>query len=61
MEITIASLEDQLTIANDEKDIAANRAENLASDLQALSDELQLSKTDLGALEEEVSNLVRFS
>lgn len=61
MEITIASLEDQLTIANDEKDVAANRAENLASDLQALSDELQLSKTDLGALEEEVSNLVRFS
>lgn len=61
MEITIASLEDQLTIANDEKDVAANRAENLASDLQVLSDELQLSKTDLGALEEEVSNLVRFS
>ncbi|KAK6149072.1 hypothetical protein DH2020_016597 [Rehmannia glutinosa] len=40
METTIASLEDQLAMANGEKDVATSRAESLASDLQSLSDEL---------------------
>ncbi|EYU18637.1 hypothetical protein MIMGU_mgv1a000444mg [Erythranthe guttata] len=59
MEITIASLEEQLAMANDEKDISTSRAEELASDLQALSDELHLSKSELTTLREEVPILRR--
>ncbi|XP_047946706.1 kinesin-like protein KIN-7O isoform X1 [Salvia hispanica] len=57
MEAQIASLGEQLAIANEEKDIATSRAESLASDLGVLSDELQLSNSELGKLEEEVSQL----
>ncbi|KAL0453198.1 UNVERIFIED_CONTAM: Kinesin-like protein KIN-7O [Sesamum latifolium] len=57
METVIAALEDQLAIANGEKDAATSRAESLASDLQALSDELYLSNSELSTLKEEVSNL----
>ncbi|GER25788.1 kinesin motor family protein [Striga asiatica] len=57
MEATIASLEDQLATANEEKDIATSRAESLAVDLQSLSDELSLSNSESSALKEEVSVL----
>ncbi|KAK6124670.1 hypothetical protein DH2020_041592 [Rehmannia glutinosa] len=57
METTIASLEDQLAMANGEKDVATSRAESLASDLQSLSDELYSANSELCALKEEVSIL----
>ncbi|KAL0339752.1 UNVERIFIED_CONTAM: Kinesin-like protein KIN-7O [Sesamum radiatum] len=57
METVIGALEEQLAIANGEKDAATSRSESLASDLQALSDELYLSNSELSTLEEEVSNL----
>ncbi|PIN18320.1 Kinesin-like protein [Handroanthus impetiginosus] len=57
METTIASLEDQLAMANGEKDAASSRAESLASNMEALSDELQLSNSELSTLKEEVSDL----
>ncbi|KAL0404825.1 UNVERIFIED_CONTAM: Kinesin-like protein KIN-7O [Sesamum radiatum] len=61
METVIGALEDQLAIANGEKDAATSRAETLASDLQALSDELYSSNSELSTLKEEVSSLVSFS
>ncbi|KAL0383458.1 UNVERIFIED_CONTAM: Kinesin-like protein KIN-7O [Sesamum calycinum] len=45
METVIGALEEQLAIANGEKDAATSRSESLASDLQALSDELYLSNS----------------
>ncbi|CAA0812823.1 P-loop containing nucleoside triphosphate hydrolases superfamily protein [Striga hermonthica] len=57
MEATIASLEDQLATANEEKDIATSRAESLAVDLQSLSDEFSLSSSKSSAQKEEVSVL----
>ncbi|KAK4404781.1 Kinesin-like protein KIN-7O [Sesamum angolense] len=57
METVIGALEEQLAIANGEKDAATSRAESLASDLQALSDELYLSNSELSTLKEEVSIL----
>ncbi|XP_011075412.1 kinesin-like protein KIN-7O isoform X2 [Sesamum indicum] len=56
METVIGALEDQLAIANGEKDAATSRAESLASDLQVLSNELHLSNSEL-TLKEEVVNL----
>ncbi|CAL5367953.1 unnamed protein product [Camellia sinensis] len=43
METTIASLEEELATANEEKEMAISRSESLASDLQALSDNLNIS------------------
>ncbi|KAI3472268.1 hypothetical protein Pfo_029756 [Paulownia fortunei] len=57
METTIASLEDQVAMANEEKDVATSRAESLSCDLQELSDELHLSNSELSKLKEEVSVL----
>ncbi|XP_059297686.1 kinesin-like protein KIN-7O isoform X1 [Lycium ferocissimum] len=57
METTIASLEEELTISHAEKEEANSRAENLACELQALSDELNMSNTELSMLKEEVSCL----
>lgn len=58
METTIASLEEELTISHAENEEANSRAENLACELQALSDELNMSNTELSMLKEEVSCLV---
>lgn len=58
METTIASLEEQLTIANEEKEEAESRAGSLESDIQTLSDELNVSNAELSVLKEEVLNLV---
>ncbi|WMV24061.1 hypothetical protein MTR67_017446 [Solanum verrucosum] len=57
METTIASLEEELTISHAENEEANSRAENLACELQALSDELNMSNTELSMLKEEVSCL----
>nr|GMD43022.1 kinesin-like protein KIN-7O isoform X1 [Ipomoea batatas] len=57
METTIASLEEQLTIANEEKEEAESRAGSLESDIQTLSDELNVSNAELSVLKEEVLNL----
>nr|GMD44770.1 kinesin-like protein KIN-7O [Ipomoea batatas] len=57
METTIASLEEQLTIANEEKEEAESRAGSLASDIQTLSDELNASNAELSVLQEEVLDL----
>ncbi|KAL6555341.1 hypothetical protein OROGR_006599 [Orobanche gracilis] len=59
METTIASLEDELAMANEEKNAATSRAESLGFDLQSLSDELSLSNSELCALQEEISVLRR--
>ncbi|CAI9782842.1 unnamed protein product [Fraxinus pennsylvanica] len=58
MEATIASLEEQLSIAHGEKHVATSRSENLASDLKELSDELCDTKSKLSTLKEEVSSLM---
>lgn len=60
METTIASLEEELAAANEEKNVAVSRTESLTSDLQALSDKLSLSNLELNTLQEEVSDLVSF-
>ncbi|XP_022883144.1 kinesin-like protein KIN-7O [Olea europaea var. sylvestris] len=57
MEATIASLEEQLSIAHGDKDVATSRSETLASDLKELSDELYDTKSKLSTLKEEVSAL----
>ncbi|VFQ71703.1 unnamed protein product [Cuscuta campestris] len=57
METTIASLEEELTISNEEKEEARSRAESLAADMQTLSDELDASKEELSALKEEALHL----
>ncbi|CAA2972323.1 kinesin KIN-7O [Olea europaea subsp. europaea] len=57
MEATIASLEEQLSIAHGDKDVATLRSESLASDLKELSDELNDTKSKLSTLKEEVSAL----
>ncbi|KAL6498525.1 hypothetical protein OROHE_026622 [Orobanche hederae] len=57
METTIASLEDELAMANEEKNAATSRAESLAFDLQSLSNELSKSNSELCALQEEISAL----
>ncbi|XP_055801402.1 kinesin-like protein KIN-7O isoform X2 [Solanum dulcamara] len=57
METTIASLEEELTISHAENEEANSRAENLACELQALSDEVNMSNTELSMLKEEVSCL----
>lgn len=57
METTIASLEEELAAANEEKNVAVSRTESLTSDLQALSDKLSLSNLELNTLQEEVSDL----
>ncbi|CAH9085971.1 unnamed protein product [Cuscuta epithymum] len=57
MEKTIASLEEELANSNKEKEEAESRAESLASDIHKLSDELDVSKTELSALKEEVLHL----
>ncbi|XP_052176395.1 kinesin-like protein KIN-7O isoform X2 [Diospyros lotus] len=57
MEATIASLEEELATANEEKEMAVSRAESLATDLQALSKLLNISDSELNELREEVSAL----
>lgn len=54
MEATIAGLEDQLAMANEEKDASSNRADSLASDLEALSIELQASILEENKFKEEI-------
>ncbi|XAR54557.1 hypothetical protein NMG60_11029746 [Bertholletia excelsa] len=57
METTIASLEDELTAANEEKQMAISRNESLVSEMQVLSDKLDKSCSELNILQEEVSDL----
>lgn len=61
METTIASLEEELTAACKDKEEVVFRNETLAAELEALSDELNTSNSELKMLQEEVLNLVRFS
>ncbi|XP_019187796.1 PREDICTED: kinesin-like protein KIN-7O isoform X2 [Ipomoea nil] len=56
METTIASLEEQLTMANEEKEEAESRAGSLASNAE-LSDELNVSNAELSVLKEKVLDL----
>lgn len=60
METTIASLEDELAAAREEKDVTVSRTESLTSDLQTLYDKLSLSNLELSTLQGEVSDLVSF-
>lgn len=60
METTIASLEEELAAAREEKDVTVSRTESLASDLQTLYDKLSLSNLELSTLQGEVSDLVSF-
>ncbi|XP_073292654.1 kinesin-like protein KIN-7O isoform X2 [Primulina huaijiensis] len=57
MDATIESLEDQLATAHEEKDVITSRSESLALELQELSDELDLTRSELCLLKEEVSVL----
>lgn len=58
METTIASLEEELAAAREEKDVTVSRTESLTSDLQTLYDKLSLSNLELSTLQGEVSDLV---
>ncbi|XP_022882728.1 kinesin-like protein KIN-7O isoform X1 [Olea europaea var. sylvestris] len=53
----LKELEEQLSIAHGDKDVATLRSESLASDLKELSDELNDTKSKLSTLKEEVSAL----
>lgn len=57
METTIASLEEELGAANQEKEKVYARNESLSSELEMLSDKLDISNTELNALQEEISDL----
>ncbi|KAL3533577.1 hypothetical protein ACH5RR_007098 [Cinchona calisaya] len=57
METTIASLEEELAVTCGEKEDAMLRAETLASELHALSEELKMSNLELSTVKEEVSCL----
>lgn len=59
METTIASLEEELATAREEKEQATSTIESLALEMQALSDKLNMSNSELGTFEEAVSSLVR--
>ena len=58
METTIASLEEELGAANQEKEEIYARNESMSSELEMLSDKLDISNTELNALQEEISDLV---
>lgn len=58
METTIASLEEELATAYREKEEAMSRNENLASEMEALSESFSKSSTELNVLQEEISDLV---
>lgn len=60
METAIASLEEQLAAASREREEALSRNENLASELEAMSERFIKSSTELNILREEVSGLVSF-
>ncbi|KAK0592909.1 hypothetical protein LWI29_027637 [Acer saccharum] len=57
METTIASLEEELAAAYSEKEETITRNENLASELEAMSQKSNISSTELNELQEEISNL----
>jgi predicted nuclease with TOPRIM domain len=53
-------LEEELAAAYTEKDEVIFRNENMASEIEALSEQLSISNTELQVLQEEVSALVSF-
>ncbi|OMP05888.1 hypothetical protein COLO4_08473 [Corchorus olitorius] len=57
METTIASLEEELAAANRDKEEAISRNEDLAFELQALTEKLNVSSSEMNALREELSCL----
>uniref|UniRef100_A0A5B7BK84 Putative centromere-associated protein E isoform X3 n=1 Tax=Davidia involucrata TaxID=16924 RepID=A0A5B7BK84_DAVIN len=57
METAIASLEEDLAVAREEKEQAITRNEILASELQALSDKLNMLNSELSMSQEEISGL----
>ncbi|KAL5812063.1 hypothetical protein ACOSQ3_027013 [Xanthoceras sorbifolium] len=57
METTIASLEEDLAAAYSEKEEAISRNENFASELEAVSQTLNISNTELNELQEVMSDL----
>ncbi|XP_021894533.1 kinesin-like protein KIN-7O [Carica papaya] len=57
METTIASLEEKLAMALQEKEEAISRNVDLASELESISKNLDLSSSELTVLQEEVSGL----
>lgn len=59
METTIASLEEELATTREEKEQATSTIESLALEMQALSDKLNMSNSELSTFEEAVSSLVR--
>lgn len=59
METTIASLEDELATAREEKEQATSAVESLALQTQDLSYKLNMSNSELRTCEEAVSSLVR--
>lgn len=58
METQIASLEEELAIAYKDKEEAQIRSEILTAEMEALSDKLNLSNSELKVFEEEVLSLV---
>ncbi|CAI9099661.1 OLC1v1036517C1 [Oldenlandia corymbosa var. corymbosa] len=57
MEATIAVLEEELAVTQGEKGEAILRAESLASDINALAEELKMSNNELATLKEEIASL----
>lgn len=59
-ETAIASLEEELAAAYREKEEVIFRNEVMASEIEALSEQLDISNKDMNVLQEEVSVLVSF-
>ena len=60
METTIASLEEELAAAQRDKEEAISRNEELALELQALTQKLNITSLEMNDLREEISDLVSF-
>lgn len=61
METRIVSLEEELSAAIREKEETLSRNDDLTSEVEDLSEKLNISKLEQETLQEEVAALVRFS
>ncbi|XP_022747090.1 kinesin-like protein KIN-7O [Durio zibethinus] len=57
METTIASLEEELAVAHRDREEAISRSEDLALEFEALTKKLNMSSSEINALQEELSAL----
>lgn len=60
METTITSLEEELAAARRDREEAISRSEDLALEVEVLTEKLDISSSEINALQEELSGLVSF-